>query len=39
MDIPARGASYQRQRAVASRTDGELVAVVDSVTEELRAGL
>ena len=39
MDIPARGASYQRQRAVASRTGGDLVAVVDSVTEELRAGL
>ena len=38
-DIPRRGASYQRQRAVAARTDGDLVAVVDSVVRELRAGL
>ena len=38
-DIPRRGASYQRQRAVAERTDGDLVAVVDSVVRELRAGL
>ena len=38
-EIPVRGASYQRQRAVAERTDGDLVAVVDSVVEELRAGL
>ena len=38
-DIPARGASYQRQRAVAERTDGDLVAVVDSVVRELRDGL
>ncbi len=38
-DIPARGASYQRQRAVAARTDGDLVAVVDSVVRELREGL
>ncbi|GEP35880.1 putative glutamate--cysteine ligase 2 [Nocardioides szechwanensis] len=38
-DIPARGASYQRQRAVAERTGGDLVAVVDSVVLELRAGL
>jgi len=37
--IPRRGASYQRQRAVAERTDGDLVAVVDSVVRELRAGL
>ena len=28
-DMPARGASYQRQRAVAERTGGDLVAVVD----------
>lgn len=34
-DLPARGASYQRQRAVAERTDGDLVAVVDSVVREL----
>jgi carboxylate-amine ligase len=39
LDIPARGASYQRQRAVAARTDGDLVAVVDSVVGELRRGL
>ena len=31
-----RGASYQRQRAVAAATDGDLVAVVDSVVRELR---
>ncbi|WP_244931643.1 glutamate--cysteine ligase [Nocardioides sp. W7] len=38
-DIPRRGASYQRQREVATRTDGDLVAVVDSVVRELRASL
>jgi carboxylate-amine ligase len=38
-DIPSRGASYQRQRAVAERTGGDLVAVVDSVVRELREGL
>ncbi len=38
-EIPRRGASYQRQRAVAARTDGDLVAVVDSVVRELRTGL
>ena len=38
-DITRRGASYQRQRAVAERTGGDLVAVVDSVVAELRAGL
>lgn len=38
-DIPRRGASYQRQREVAARADGDLVAVVDSVVRELRAGL
>ena len=37
--IPSRGASYQRQRAVADRTGGDLVAVVDSVVQELRAGI
>ena len=34
-DIVGRGASYQRQRAVAERTGGDLVAVVDSVVREL----
>ena len=34
-EIPRAGASYQRQRAVADRTDGDLVAVVDSVVREL----
>ncbi|MEP9361996.1 glutamate--cysteine ligase [Nocardioides sp. CN2-186] len=38
-EIPQRGASYQRQRAVAEATGGDLVAVVDSVVKELRAGL
>jgi carboxylate-amine ligase len=38
-DIPARGASYQRQREVAARHNGDLVAVVDSVVRELREGL
>ena len=37
--IPRRGASYQRQRAVADATGGDLVAVVDSVVRELRNGL
>jgi glutamate---cysteine ligase / carboxylate-amine ligase len=35
-DIVTGGASYQRQRAVAERTGGDLVAVVDSVVRELR---
>ena len=39
LDIPVRGASYQRQREVAARTDGDLVAVVDSVVQELRSEL
>ncbi|BBZ26490.1 putative glutamate--cysteine ligase 2-1 [Mycolicibacterium madagascariense] len=34
-DIYARGASYQRQRRVAEDTDGDLVAVVDSLIAEL----
>ncbi|MFL6108326.1 MAG: glutamate--cysteine ligase [Marmoricola sp.] len=34
-EIPRRGASYQRQRRVAERTYGDLVAVVDSVVNEL----
>ncbi|WP_435745443.1 glutamate--cysteine ligase [Nocardioides sp. SYSU DS0663] len=38
-DIPVRGASYQRQRAVAEESSGDLVAVVDSVVRELRNGL
>lgn len=38
-DIPARGGSYQRQRAVAEATGGDLPAVVDSVVRELRDGL
>ena len=35
---PGRGASYQRQRGVAARTGGDLVAVVDSVVRELDLG-
>jgi carboxylate-amine ligase len=38
-EIPTRGASYQRQRSVAHETGGDLVAVVDSVTRELRDSL
>lgn len=38
-EIPLRGASYQRQRAVAEESSGDLVAVVDSVVTELRDGL
>ena len=34
-EISREGASYQRQRAVAERTGGDLVAVVDSVVREL----
>ncbi len=34
-EITRRGASYQRQRAVAESTDGDLVAVVDSIVREL----
>lgn len=34
--VVAGGASYARQRAVATATDGDLVAVVDSVVRELR---
>jgi glutamate---cysteine ligase / carboxylate-amine ligase len=39
LEIPTRGASYSRQRAVAERTGGDLVAVVDSVVSELRCEL
>lgn len=38
-DIPVRGASYQRQRAVAQESGGDLVAVVDSLVHELTASL
>jgi glutamate---cysteine ligase / carboxylate-amine ligase len=38
-DIQRRGASYQRQRAVAAEAEGDLVAVVDSVVRELRGSL
>ena len=34
-EIPKLGASYQRQRRVLAETDGNLVAVVDSVVAEL----
>lgn len=34
-DIPKIGASYQRQRRVLEETNGDLVAVVDSVVSEL----
>jgi carboxylate-amine ligase len=38
-DIARRGASYQRQRAVAKEVGGDLTAVVDSVVRELRDSL
>jgi carboxylate-amine ligase len=38
-EIPRRGASYQRQRRVLADTDGDLVAVVDSVVRELRGSI
>jgi carboxylate-amine ligase len=38
-EIPRRGASYQRQRRVLERTGGDLVAVVDSVVQELRGSV
>ncbi|MEP7091994.1 MAG: glutamate-cysteine ligase family protein, partial [Nocardioidaceae bacterium] len=37
-EITRTGASYQRQRRVAERTGGDLVAVVDSVVRELDLG-
>ena len=37
--VLAVGASYQRQRAVALASDGDLTAVVDSLLAELRDGL
>ena len=39
LQIPVRGPSYVRQRAVAERTGNDLVAVVDSVVTELREEL
>ncbi len=38
-DIVTAGASYQRQRAVAQASGGDLVAVVDAVVTELRESL
>ncbi len=38
-EIPRRGASYHRQRAIAAASGGDLVAVVESVVNELRASL
>jgi carboxylate-amine ligase len=38
-DIPVRGASYQRQRAVAHESGGDLVAVVDALVAELAHSL
>ncbi|MFR9750660.1 glutamate--cysteine ligase [Nocardia sp. 004] len=34
-EIPKRGASYQRQRRVAAAAQGDLIAVVDALVEEL----
>ncbi|MCP2277424.1 glutamate--cysteine ligase [Nocardia amikacinitolerans] len=34
-EIPQRGASYQRQRKVAAATQGDLIAVVDALVQEL----
>ncbi len=39
LDILDRGPSYMRQRRVAEASGGDLVAVVDSVVQELRTGL
>jgi len=38
-EIPHRGASYQRQRQVAAKADGDLTVVVDSVVQELRQSI
>ncbi len=38
-DIPRRGGSYQRQRAVMRDSGGDLWAVVDSLVRELRDGV
>ena len=37
-DIPKRGASYQRQRAVAASAGGDVRAVVKSLVDEMRSG-
>ena len=37
-EVVAKGASYQRQRAAAAAADGDLHAVVDSLTAEFDAG-
>jgi carboxylate-amine ligase len=37
--VLAVGASYQRQRAVAAASDGDLLPVVDSLLAEMRDGL
>src|SRR5699024_10765735 len=38
-EIPRRGASYQRQRAMMRASDGDLWAVVDSLVRERRGGI
>lgn len=38
-DLLERGASYQRQRAVAAANDGDLTAVVDSLLAEMDTGI
>ncbi|MCW2780961.1 MAG: glutamate--cysteine ligase [Marmoricola sp.] len=38
VEIARRGASYQRQRLVAKRTNDDMVAVVDSIVQELLPG-
>jgi carboxylate-amine ligase len=35
-EIPKRGASYQRQRRVAAASQGDLIAVVDALVDELK---
>ncbi|MBY4135790.1 carboxylate--amine ligase, partial [Rhodococcus fascians] len=36
-DIPRLGASYQRQRAVAAKSGGDLRAVVESLVTDLQS--
>ena len=38
LDVVENGASYQRQRAVAAASGGDLIAVVDSLLEEFATG-
>jgi len=38
-EIPRRGASYQRQRHIATEASGDLTVVVDSVVRELRESI